>query len=83
MDYKQQILHMHRVDGLSQREVSRRLKVDRKTVSRIINAYEEAISLDSETGLDDFLAVTPQVPSPHQLPKSAYGACHQRNRQMA
>ncbi len=60
MDYKQQILHMHRVDGLSQREISRRLKVDRKTVSRIINAYDEAISIDPETGLDDFLAVTPK-----------------------
>ncbi len=51
---------MHRVDGISQREISRRLKLDRKTVSRIIRSYEEALSIDPETGMDDFLAIAPK-----------------------
>ncbi len=60
MDIKQQILHFYRVDGISRREISRRLKIDRKTVSRVIDAFEKAVELDPETGLDDFLAITPK-----------------------
>ena len=40
MDLKQQILHYYRVDELSLREISRRTGTDRKTVTRLINAYE-------------------------------------------
>lgn len=43
MDLKQQILHYYRVDELSLREITRRTETDRKTVTRLINAYEQAI----------------------------------------
>ena len=43
MDLKQQILHYYRVDELSLREIARRTGTDRKTVTRLINAYEAAI----------------------------------------
>ena len=41
MDQKEQILHYHRVDGLSLREISRRTGVSRKTVTRqiVIDKY--------------------------------------------
>ena len=40
MDKKEQILHYHRIDGLSQREIARRVGVSRKTVKRYITEYE-------------------------------------------
>ena len=40
MDKKEQILHFHRIDGLSLREISRRVGVNRKTVTRYIREYE-------------------------------------------
>jgi len=59
MDIKQQILHHYRVDGLSIREISRKTGADRKTVTRLISAYEAAIKSNPDTGIDDFLAVRP------------------------
>lgn len=56
MDLKQQILHLYRVDELSLREIARRTGADRKTVTRLINAYEAAIKADPDTGIDEFLA---------------------------
>ena len=46
MDLKQQILHYYRVDEMSLREIARRTGVDRKTVTRLISAYEAAIKAD-------------------------------------
>ena len=70
MDIKQQILHYYRVDEMSLREISRRTGSDRKTVTRLINAYEAAIKKDPETGIDEFLAVrpkyTPRKPKPRE-----------------
>ena len=40
MDKKEQILHYHRVDGLSLREIARRTGLNRKTVTRYIREYE-------------------------------------------
>ena len=60
MDIKQQILHYYRVDEMSLREISRKTGADRKTVTRLINAYEAAIKKDPETGIDEFLAVRPK-----------------------
>ena len=40
MDKKEQILHYHRVDGLSLREIARRTGLNRKTVARYIREYE-------------------------------------------
>lgn len=51
MDLKQQILHYYRVDELSLREISRRTGTDRKTVTRLINAYELAVKENPETGI--------------------------------
>ena len=60
MDQKQQILHYYRVDELSLREIARRTGVDRKTVTRLIKAYEAAIKENPETGIEDFLASRPK-----------------------
>ena len=56
MDLKQQILHYYRVDEMSLREIARRTGADRKTVTRLINAFEAAITADPDTGIDEFLA---------------------------
>ena len=37
MDKKEQILHYHRIDGLRLREISRRVGLNRKTVTRYNN----------------------------------------------
>ena len=42
MDKKEQILHYHRIDGLSQREIARRVGVSRKTVKRFVNHSDVA-----------------------------------------
>ncbi len=60
MDLKQQILHLYRVDELSLREIARRTGADRKTVTRLINAYEAAVKADPDTGVDEFLATRPK-----------------------
>ena len=60
MDTKQQILHYYRVDGLSLREIARKTKTDRKTVTRLISSFEDAIRSDPEAGIDDFLAQRPK-----------------------
>ena len=44
MDKKEQILHYHRIDGLSLREISRRVGLNLKTVSRYIREYEAQAS---------------------------------------
>lgn len=54
MDKKQQILHFYSVDELSLRDISRKLNVDRKTVTRLINAYEAHIKSNPESGIDEF-----------------------------
>ena len=56
MDIRQQILHFYRVEELSLREISRKTGADRKTVTRLINAFEAAIKDNPETGIDEFLA---------------------------
>ena len=62
MDQKEQILHYHRVDGLSLREISRRVGLNRKTVTRYIREYEASIREDPEEGLDICLASRPKYP---------------------
>jgi len=60
MDQKEQILHYHRVDGLSLREISRRVGLNRKTVTRYIREYEASIREDPEEGLGLCLASRPK-----------------------
>ena len=60
MDKKQQILHYYRVEGLSLREISRRVFLDRKTVRRIVRGYESALLQDPETGVEDYLSTVPR-----------------------
>ena len=55
MDKKEQILHYHRIDGLSQREIARRVGVSRKTVKRYITEYETLAQADPEEGINSFL----------------------------
>ena len=56
MDLKQQILHYYRVDEMSLREIARRTGADRKTVPRLLDAVEAAITADPDMGIDEFLA---------------------------
>ena len=60
MDKKEQILHYHRVDGLSLREISRRVGLNRKTVTRYIREYEAQVQADPEEGVDMCLASKPR-----------------------
>lgn len=69
MDLKQQSLHYYRVDEMSLREIARRIGVDRKTVTRLINAYEAATKADPETGIDEFLAARPKYTSRRYAPR--------------
>ena len=62
MDKKEQILHYHRVDGLSLREISRRTGVNRKTVTRYVREYEAMVQSDPEEGIDMCLASKPKYP---------------------
>lgn len=59
MDIKQQVLHHYRVDELGIREIARKTGADRKTITRLINAYEAAVKSNPDTGVDEFLAVRP------------------------
>ena len=52
MDKKEQILHYHRIDGLSQREIARRVGVSRKTVKRYVTEYETLAQTDPEDGIN-------------------------------
>ena len=54
MDKKEQILHYHRIDGLSQREIARRVGVSRKTVKPDVH-YGIYIREDHEIYTDDFI----------------------------
>ena len=62
MDKKEQILHYHRVDGLSLREIARRTGLNRKTVTRYVREYEAMVQSDSEGGTDLCLASKPKYP---------------------
>ena len=62
MDKKEQILHYHRIDGLSLRELSRRVGLNRKTVTRYIREYEAQVSSDPEEGADMCLVSRPKYP---------------------
>ena len=69
LDLKQHILLYYRVDELSLREISRRTGTDRKTVTRLINAYELAVKENPETGIEDFLADRPKYKSRTYTPR--------------
>ena len=69
MDLKQQILHYYRVDEMSLREIARRTGADRKTVTRLIDAYEAAIKSDPDMGIDEFLATRPKYTSRKYAPR--------------
>ena len=62
MDKKEQILHYHRIDGLSLREIARRTGLNRKTVTRYIREYEAQVQADPEEGVDMCLASKPKYP---------------------
>lgn len=62
MDQKEKILHYHRVDGLSLREISRRTGVSRKTVTRYVREYEAMVQADPDEGTDMCLAGRPKYP---------------------
>lgn len=69
MDKKEQILHYHRIDGLSQREIARRVGVSRKTVKRYIAEYETLAQADPEEGINMCLASEPKYP-PRKIERS-------------
>ena len=63
MDKKEQILHYHRIDGLSLREIARRVGLNRKTVTRYIREYEARVQANPEEGVDLCLASEPRYPT--------------------
>ena len=56
MNQKQQILHYYRVDENGPREISRKVGVNRKTVRKLIQAYEDRLTQDLDLGMEEFLA---------------------------
>lgn len=44
MDKKEQILHYYRIEGLSLREISRKVGLNRKTVTRYVREYEDVLA---------------------------------------
>lgn len=69
MDLKQQILHFYRVEEFSLREIARRTGADRKTVTRLVNAYEAFINEHPDEGIDGFLAEKPKYKSREYAPQ--------------
>ena len=59
MDKKEQILHYYRVDGLSLREISRRVGLNRKTVTRYVREFEKMSLQDGEDGIERCLQQNP------------------------
>lgn len=69
MDIYEQILHYYRVDELSLRAIARKLNVDRKTVSKVVHAYEDAIASDPEGGLNRVLREEPRYKPREYVPR--------------
>jgi len=69
MDIYEQILHYYRVDELSLRAIARKLNVDRKTVSKVVHAYEDAIAADPEGGLNRVLREEPRYKPREYVPR--------------
>lgn len=63
MDKKEQILHYYRVDGLSLREISRRVGLNRKTVTRYVREFEKMSLQNGEDGIERCLQQKPVYPS--------------------
>lgn len=74
MGLKQKILHLYRVNEKSLREISRELGIDRKTVTRLVNAYEAAVKSNPGTGIDEFLAMYPKYKSRIGIPRVVCGS---------
>ena len=70
MDQKQQILHHYRVDEDGLREISRKVGVDRKTVRRLIQAFEERLTKDPDLGMEEFLAERPKYKKREYCPRT-------------
>lgn len=70
MDQKQQILHHYRVDEDGLREISRKVGVDRKTVRRLIQAFEERLTKDPDLGMEEFLAERPKYKKRDYCPRA-------------
>ncbi len=69
MDIYEHILHYYRVDELSLRAIARKLNVDRKTVSKVVHAYEDAIAADPEGGLNRVLREEPRYKPREYVPR--------------
>ena len=65
MDKKQEILHLYRVDGMSLRGISRKTHLSRRTVTKWVREYEQAVIKDPENRLCDYLAAVPKS-KPHK-----------------
>lgn len=69
MDRKELILHYYRVDGLSLREISRRVGLNRKTVTPYVRDFEKMSLQDGEDGIERCLQQKP-----------AYSSCRKSER---
>lgn len=73
MDLKQRILHYYRVEEKSIREIAQLTETDRKTVSRLVHAFEEAIAKDPDLGMTEFLATVPKYTKRAYTPRTMKG----------
>ena len=69
MDIYEQILHYYRVDEMSLRAIALKLGVDRKTVSKVVKAYEAAIVKDPDNGLNRVLREEPRYKKRKYTPR--------------
>ena len=74
MDIKQQILHYYRIENLSQREIAKRVHVDRKTVRRVLQGLERAVSENPEYGEEEYLSIKPHYKKRTYTPRVMRGA---------
>lgn len=74
MDIKQQILHYYRIENLSQREIAKKVHVDRKTVKRVIQGLERALTENPGNGEDDYLSKKPRYRKRPYSPRVMKGA---------
>ena len=70
MDTKEQILHYHRIEGLSLREFSRKVGINRKTATRYVREYEQMAQSDPEEGIDRCLSNRPKYPSERKVERT-------------
>lgn len=83
MDIKQQILHYYRIENVSQREIAERVHVDRKTVRRVLQGLEGALSENPEYGEAEYLSIKPHYKKRTYTPRVMRGGITEGDRTLS